>query len=80
MVIGGLKCPCFSRHSDCEFHSREEELCCEEDEGVGDLLQVREGEEGRRLRGKCNAVDTVLSQTFALAERVQQNEFASIFQ
>ena len=59
MVIGGLKCPYFSCHSDCELILREEELGREEDEGVGDLLQVREGEDGRRLRGK-NAMLLIL--------------------
>ena len=67
VVIGGLKCPYFSLHSDCELTSREEELGREEDEGVGDLLQVREGEDGRRLRGK-NAMLLILHllQTFAV--------------
>ena len=66
MVIGGLKCPYFSSHSDCELnsrpHSREEELGCEEDDGVGDLLQVREGEDGRGLhqRMRYNAAAAVV--------------------
>ena len=42
--------------------SREEELGCEEDDGVGDLLQVREGEDGRGLhqRMRYNAAAAVV--------------------
>ena len=55
-MIGGLKCQYFSRRSE---RSREDELGDEEDDGVGDLLQVREGENGRGLR-RCNAAVNIL--------------------
>ena len=59
-MIGGLKCQYFSRRPESSAKSREDELGNKEDDGVGDLLHVREGENGRGLHRRNAAVNILV--------------------
>ena len=69
VVIGGLKCPYFFLHSDCEFSSTHEKRnsAARKTRGSAICCRCAKAKMAVACTEKCNAVDFAPSQTFAAA-------------